>query len=229
MKQTVSRLLAKVDAAVAAAFAPDSPAGFSPTDSSEARAACFLGAAIAGILVGLPGLLTVVAVAAIALVRRRRQRAQAERRLLGELHDAVPLLEVAVGAGLTVRSALVAVEPWCTGALGAHLAGVVRRVEAGAGLAEELDRMPDQLGETCRGLVAVLGAAERYGSPLVEPLARLGAELRLQRRRQLEQAARQVPVHLLFPLTLGVLPAFVLLAVVPLAATALDGLVLPGG
>jgi hypothetical protein len=56
----------------------------------------------------------------------------------------------------------------------------------------------------------------------------VGGELRLQRRRQLEITARRIPIRLLFPLALGVLPAFVLLTVVPLLVTSLEGLSLPG-
>ena len=44
------------------------------------------------------------------------------------------------------------------------------------------------------------------------------------RRRRAEEAARRLPVQLLFPLVLCVLPAFVLLAVVPLLLAAVPQL-----
>ncbi|MDP9387533.1 MAG: hypothetical protein M3Q48_06280, partial [Actinomycetota bacterium] len=55
----------------------------------------------------------------------------------------------------------------------------------------------------------------------VPALERLAAEVRRQRLRQAEEAARRVPVLLLFPLVLCVLPAFALLTVAPLIAGAL--------
>jgi tight adherence protein C len=52
----------------------------------------------------------------------------------------------------------------------------------------------------------------------------LAAEVRAERRRRAEAAARRVPVKLLFPLVLCVLPAFGLLTVVPLLAGAATSL-----
>ena len=73
-------------------------------------------------------------------------------------------------------------------------------------------------------LVAALLASERYGAPLLDGLARLAAELRSDRRRRAEEAARRVPVKLLFPLVFCTLPAFALLTVAPLLAGALGSL-----
>jgi tight adherence protein C len=70
----------------------------------------------------------------------------------------------------------------------------------------------------------VLVGAERYGTPLLPGLDRLAVDARLDRRRRAEEAARRVPVKLLFPLVLCVLPAFGLLTMTPLLAGALDAL-----
>lgn len=183
---------------------------------------------VATAALGLRGLvIAAVSIATVAL-RRRSQQAARARQLLRELNDAVPLLQLAIGAGLTVRSALWSTTPWLRGELASHLVAALRAADDGSSLADELDKLPDLLGEGCRAFVSVLSAADRYGSPVSEPLAQLGNELRLQRRRQLQVAARRVPVRLLFPLALGVLPAFVLLTVVPLMVTSLEGLSLPG-
>jgi pilus assembly protein TadC len=60
--------------------------------------------------------------------------------------------------------------------------------------------------------------------PLAPTLARLAADARHDRRRQAEAAARALPVRLSFPLVLCLLPAFVLLGIVPAMAPALQGL-----
>ena len=67
-------------------------------------------------------------------------------------------------------------------------------------------------------------ASERYGAPLGAGLERLADEVRRDRRRRAEEAARRIPVKLLFPLVGCVLPAFALLTVAPLVAGALGSL-----
>ena len=76
---------------------------------------------------------------------------------------------------------------------------------------------PTPLGrdDAVRPLVDALVAAERYGAPLAAALDRVADDARTTRRRQREEAARRVPVKLLFPLVFCTLPAFALLTVVP--------------
>ena len=71
---------------------------------------------------------------------------------------------------------------------------------------------------------AALVASERYGAPVAAGLERLAGEVRRDRRRRAEEAARRVPVKLLFPLVGCTLPAFGLLTVAPLIAGALRAL-----
>jgi tight adherence protein C len=67
-------------------------------------------------------------------------------------------------------------------------------------------------------------ASDRLGAPVGPVLARLAAEERTALRRQAEAHARRVPVRLLFPLVFLILPAFVLLTVVPGLAAGLGRL-----
>ena len=67
----------------------------------------------------------------------------------------------------------------------------------------------------------MIGATQRYGAPARTGLLGVLDDLRLEQRLRLEAEARQIPVRLLLPLIGGVLPAFVLLSVVPLLAGAL--------
>ncbi len=75
-----------------------------------------------------------------------------------------------------------------------------------------------------RPLVDALAEHDRYGTPLGPSLARAAVEARARRRRHAEEAARRLPVTLLFPLVLTTLPAFFLLAIVPLLAGSLGSL-----
>jgi tight adherence protein C len=155
-----------------------------------------------------------------------RHRREARRRAALEdgLPEAVDLLALAVGAGLTVRHALAAVVPHIPCPLAAVMAALLAEVERGRSLADALDDLPSRAGDALRPLASVLAACERYGAPLGDALDRLAVETRDRQRRRSEQRARRVPVLLLFPLVLCILPAFALLAVAPLFADAVAAL-----
>jgi tight adherence protein C len=160
----------------------------------------------------------------LPLARARRRDIERRRRLEAQLPEVVDLLVLAVGAGLTVPLALDAVARRGTGELPEELGRVVASSRQGHRLADALDALPARAGEGVRPLVAALVASERYGAPLAEGLTRLAAEVRATRRRRADEAARKVSVKLLFPLVLCVLPAFALLTVAPLIASALRSL-----
>jgi tight adherence protein C len=138
--------------------------------------------------------------------------------------DVVDLFVLAVGAGLTVALAVEAVARRGDGPLAAELRAVVAEVAMGRRLADALEDLPGRVGEPVRPLVAALVASERYGAPLSAGLERLAVEVRRDRRRRAEEAARRIPVKLLFPLVGCTLPAFALLTVAPLVAGAVRSL-----
>lgn len=138
--------------------------------------------------------------------------------------DVIDLFVLALGAGLNLQLTLTAVARRAPPAWEAALADVVDQVDRGQRIADALDGLPHALGEPARPVVRVLAGAERYGTPLLPALDRLALDARLDRRRRAEEAARRVPVKLLFPLVLCVLPAFGLLTVAPLLAGALQAL-----
>jgi tight adherence protein C len=154
--------------------------------------------------------------------------ARAEKRRLeaiaADLPDVVDLLVLGVGAGLTVHLAVAAVGQRARGPFAAELRRVSTEVALGRRLADALDDVPSRAGEAARPLTSTLAAAERYGAPLGSSLERLAAEVRRDRRRRAEEAARKLPVKLLFPLVTCTLPAFGLLTVAPLIASALRSL-----
>ena len=153
--------------------------------------------------------------------QRRRAHADLVRRGLPEVVD---LFVVAIGAGLTVPLALRAVGPVAPAPFGEAIEGTLAEVDMGLRTADALESFPSRLGEAVRPLSAALMASERYGVPLVASLERLADEVRRERRRHAEAAARRVPVKLLFPLVFCSLPALALLSVAPLIAGALRAL-----
>ena len=153
------------------------------------------------------------------------RRASVERdAVAAQQADVIDLFVLALGAGLNLRLALTAVARRAPQAWADALAGVADQVDRGQRVGDALDALPHTLGEPARPLVRVLAGAERYGTPLLPALDRLALDARLDRRRRAEEAARRVPVKLLFPLVLCVLPAFGLLTVAPLLAGALQAL-----
>jgi tight adherence protein C len=164
---------------------------------------------------------------ALPAVAARRRRARAHAAIASDMPEVVDLLLLGVGAGLSVRQALEAVARRSRGPLAAHLRTVTADVARGRRLADALDDLPARAGDSVRPLVAALTSAERYGAPLGAALERMAEEVRAVRRRRAEEAARRVPVKLLFPLVGCVLPAFALLTVAPLIAGALKTLRLP--
>jgi tight adherence protein C len=138
-----------------------------------------------------------------------------------DLPEIVDLLLLATGAGLSVRQAVAAVARRSATRVAIELGRAVAEAERGRRLADALDDVPGRAGECVRPVIAALTATERYGSPLVPALERLAADVRARARRRAEEAARRVPVKLLFPLVLCILPAFALLTVAPLIASAL--------
>jgi len=197
-----------------------------PADPEHGRR---LGTALVVVAVALPVLPLVAAPAGLVtwalpvLSARRRQR-QHLAAIAADLPDVVDLLVLAVGAGLTVRLAVAAVARRSPGPLAGELARAGHDADLGRRLADALDDIPARAGEATRPLVAALIASERYGAPLGASLERLAHEVRADRRRRAEEAARKVPVKLLFPLVSCTLPAFGLLTVAPLIASAVRSL-----
>ena len=141
-----------------------------------------------------------------------------------ELPEVVDLFLVASASGLNLPLALGAVGERGPPLLGAALRRTAADVADGARLADAIDAGLGPIGDPARPLAAALLGAARYGAALGPALDRLAIETRQLRRRQAEEAIRRVPIKLLFPLVLLVLPAFVLLTVVPLLAGALRSL-----
>jgi Flp pilus assembly protein TadB len=140
--------------------------------------------------------------------------------MVRELPVAIDLLGVAVGAGCTPYLAVEAAARWAPPTVAASLDAVVRACALGVGFADAWRDTAVRRPQLAP-LADALSAGDRTGAPVGPALARLAAEERAAARRRVESQARQVPVRLLFPLVFLVLPAFVLLTVVPGLASGL--------
>jgi Flp pilus assembly protein TadB len=184
--------------------------------------------ATAVLLLVAPMMAPVPVLVAIGLPRLQatRRRAQAQVEVAADLPDVVDLLALAAGAGLTPVLAVEAVGRRARGPVGQALARAHRRVQLGDPPAVALREMPALTAhpDAVRPLARALATAVEEGVPFEPTLRRVAADVRSRRQHDAEEAARRVPVRLLFPLVACTLPAFVLLTVVPLLVTGLRAL-----
>ena len=183
-----------------------------------------LGAAVViGVsLSALSPLWALVMAGTTALVGWRAQRAATQRRrrrLEQELPNFIDLVRLSIDAGLTVRVALVSLAEHVRGELGAGLDGLVHELSRGDPLASALQHFGASLGPPVDELMTILATAERTGAPVGPALAQFADDLRRRGRVVAEERARRLPVLMLLPLVFCVLPAFVIVAVVPMLAT----------
>lgn len=168
------------------------------------------------------------AMAGGGVLLRARLKATAERHRGDRVARAVPelidLFQVAAAAGHPAARCVDLVIARAPEGCRPALAGAARRSAAGASLAASLEPVGPALGPLGPALVEVVLGAHRTGGSLAAGCSQLAATARDQRRREAEARARRLPVTMLFPLVCCVLPAFGLLAVVPLLAASLGSL-----
>lgn len=167
--------------------------------------------------------------AGVAGVGARAGRVRASRRRSNQLVDGampelIDLFVIASAAGHTAHGCLDVVADRAPGPVRDALVSARTLVSRGASLADGLQQIGPRLGALGPPLIEALIGGQRTGSPLAPALRQVAATARDRRRRAAEEAARRLPVTLLFPLVCCVLPAFGLLAVVPLLAGSLGSL-----
>ena len=175
-----------------------------------------LGCLVAAVALGvMGGLLALVATVVAVVARRRARHRDRVRHIERNLPEVIDLLGLVVGAGRPTVSALADISPRVVEPFRSELAGVARRAGAGEPFTESVRRLRETLGPSVTPVVHAVTAAEIDGVPLQPALERAADEAHRRRRVRAEEAARRVPVLMLFPLVFCILPAFCLLTVVP--------------
>ena len=133
------------------------------------------------------------------------------------LPDIIDLLAVCTQAGLNIALSLRRVAEHASGLLGQELRRTLDEIDLGVPRTKALQGLAERVSsEDLDALVGVLLSAERFGTQVSVALEAFAREVRARRRRRAEEQARRAPVKILFPLVFLILPAFVLLTVVPL-------------
>lgn len=149
--------------------------------------------------------------------RGDRARARVRDRQVPQLLD---LLATGSSAGMSAELSLRRAAETLGGPLGTDLSELFVRADLGARWRDELEvfaiesRSPD-----LRRTVSVLRRTDELGASLVEATSDLADSVRHARRAATLERARTAPVKMLFPLVFLILPAFLLLTVVPVLLT----------
>lgn len=181
---------------------------------------CFVLLAVVPVIGGL----ALVAVIARPIFMRRAQMRAEHDAIIAQLPELADLYGIALRSGHNVATATAEVVRWGRGSVIDGLDHCLEQNAQGHPLSDALEDLPGRLGESVRPLVRVLVASDRDGASIVGPLSQLAADFRLRRRRAAEITARRIPIAMLFPLVVCILPAFMLLTVVPTLIDALSSL-----
>jgi tight adherence protein C len=152
---------------------------------------------------------------------RRPRAARARLRALdAEIPQLLDLLAAGSSAGLSAPLALRRATDGLAGPLAEEVRRAVRSVDLGARWHEELTALADRIDlPDLHRTVAALTRTETLGASLARSTAELASSVRQARRAATAERARTAPVKMLFPLVFLVLPAFLLLTVVPVLLT----------
>ena len=198
-----------------------------PEDEALAGVAA-VAVAVAAVALGpLGGLLALLGAACALVLRRRSRRRQRAMQVDRHLPEVIDLLGLVIGAGRPTVSALSEIGPRVAEPFRSELLAVTRRTAAGESFVDSVRRLRDSLGPSVSPVVHAVTAAEIDGAPLRPALQRAADEAHRRRRVRAQEAARRVPVLMLFPLVFCVLPAFCLLTVVPLLVGTISDLGFP--
>lgn len=169
-------------------------------------------------LLGVVGLRLPLFVVARAAKRRRAA-------VDAEIPQLLDLLAAGSSAGLAAPLALRRAIDGLQGPLRDELARTLDTVDLGARWRDELRALAGRLAlpDLTRAVAAVT-RTESLGSSLADATAELAATVRDARRAAVTERARTAPVKMLFPLVFLVLPAFLLLTVVPVLLTTLQSI-----
>ncbi len=212
-----------------------------PVDAPAARAGADRPPALpvlAGVAAGIglalllpgPGAAPVGAVAGVLVWRRvGRMEPAAQRRRRRALERGLPhvvdLMSALLASGAAPSVALARVADVVEEPVGGELSSYVARLRLGRDPVSVWASMAEhpQLGALGRTLCR----ATQSGASVADALARLADDLRARRRADVESVVRTVEVRATAPLGACLLPAFVLVGVVPLVAGSVGSLVLP--
>ena len=129
------------------------------------------------------------------------------------LPDALDMLSVTAEAGLGFDQSLQRVSQYWDNPVSVEFGRVVAEMEMGVSRRAALRNMADRLGvPELSSFIAVIIQSDQLGMSIADALHAQAEQMRIERRFRAQEAARKVPLKMLFPMMLLIFPA--MLAVV---------------
>lgn len=149
-------------------------------------------------------------------------RRQARGRMLSlqsALPDSLDLMVVCLEAGLGLTATIARVgeeRSAMNDPLGEEFSQVSRELREGRSREDSLRALGERNGvDDLTALVGLIIQADRLGASMSKTLRSHADVLRTKRRQRAEEAARKLPIKILFPLALFILPALFVVAIGP--------------
>ncbi len=149
---------------------------------------------------------------------RRRARRRVFR-VQTALPDSLDLMVVCLEAGLGLTATIARVgeeRSAMNDPLGEEFSRVARELREGRSREDSLRDLGERNGvEDLKALVGLIIQSDRLGASMAKTLRTHADVLRTKRRQRAEEAARKLPIKVLFPLALFILPALFIVAIGP--------------
>lgn len=134
------------------------------------------------------------------------------------LLDAIDLLAVGVGAGMSIDRAMRIYAERFDNALAEEFRRAFARLDVGKSRREAFSELSERTDvEGLKVLVSSILQAEKLGTPLSMILADLSRDIKERHRQSIREASAKVPVKMLFPLAGLILPALFIVLLGPVA------------
>lgn len=138
----------------------------------------------------------------------KRQVRRRQNRVRKDMPDALDMLSVCAQAGLGFDQSLQRVSEYWKTALSAEFGRVVSEMEMGVPRRQALRNMADRLEiPELSSFVAVIIQSDQLGMSIADTLQAQAQQMRIERRFRAQEAARKVPLKMLFPMMLLIFPA----------------------
>jgi len=145
-----------------------------------------------------------------ALVRRRKKE------LSRTLPDALDMLTICVDAGAGLDASMLKISQKWDNAIAEEFGKVVAEIGIGLTRREALQNLATRTDvPEISSFVAVLQQADQFGLSIANVLHTQSEQMRALRWQRAEEAARKVPIKLLFPLVFMIFPAMLAVTIGP--------------
>jgi tight adherence protein C len=180
--------------------------------------------------IGVVGIVVTAMAAAIGLVLPKtlveRKAAERTRKIDYEVPELVDLLVTTIEAGLAFASALQLCARRVRDPLGTELRLTLGEQSMGLTMHEALQNMLERTNRSVsmRAFVQAIVQGETMGVSMGKTLRDLAVDMRKRRRQAAEERAQKAPIKLLFPLTFLILPAMLIVILLPAVRSIARGL-----